>query len=1666
MSDITKSTFDPRKHYSSVRMQQGRVQMDADWNEAQDIATYLDETTRIDVIGRCGVPKGAPGFAMQVDGDSLIIAPGRCYVDGILCENEAENPVDITAQTDLPDYELPTEPGIYLAYLDVWQRPITAIEDPEIKEIALVGPDTATRLKTIWQVKLEQVTNPDDSTPECADFEDWLPSNAQGNSQLKARSTPNPDENRPCLVPAQAGYRRLENQLYRVEIHQGGAAGTATFKWSRDNGSIVTEWLAPDTPNTDTLVVRSIGRDAVLRFATDQWVELLDDTRELYQQPGTLIQLARAGGDQLELRGNASRSDFPRTPKVKRWDHQETIATNLDGSTTELELIDGAIPVQEGAWIALEDGVEVWFEPGGNYLTGDHWLIPARTIGQDVLWNRDDSGNPLLEPPHGIIHHYCHLALLELDNAGSWEVLQDCRPEFPPLTDLSDRGCCIRVRPGDNVQQAINRAIAVGGGCICLGHGVHRVNGVLNLTNAHHINISGESDVTTLELIGTTESGLGGIVLQNASHIELEHLLIVGENTPALIQTRQDEDRPASQVLQIRHATLVNLSSLNSDNNEFTCALKLTHIEDVVLEKCRIVADIGILGLIGDRLPAAPETKGNSPTINRIDFSGVAVGTTYRVGETFPAPSGVTVTAREFQWSNGQNTSNGFARIDAGNRAGGTSPELQCNNINFQFEFAAPPNQVTVRFADFGGNVNLSINGVFRNLGDLVEVNGQSIGGVQVSVTPGRVGLLTLTGAISRFAVGGQEFWIDNVQFGETQPEPPPTVYPGGITKLQLDHVGIRYRFYGIWTIQALDWQIEHCDLRPLLSPRPRPDGSFNTFDSFLAIDLGNGNKLSVYRQLIAQLDELFLTPSNTNFGTAIKAVIWQNCKLRDSHLQGDIAIYINWSFASDAIANQIQAQSQGLQVFWLHQGRWEANRVTCSGGAALSFAGSYRTLITGNRITNSRIGITNFLLPQAIEDILSTVQEITFFYGNDDDDASLLAVWLLLTRLIGRWDLQTVVNRVQSVLYRTNLNFPALYLLANYLYSYLSNSQNRRNWPLPIIALQIRENDIEARDFCIRLTEFWTLGGLGITHNRLHTITGQSVLIETNFAAANVDLLVLLWRYLMAGIISVVAQLIEQWQQTATNNPNLQPVVVVVGNLLQSLQQRFIKWQQESEGFLEADYRIVANQIRSFDTAIASNIFELAILDNHITIQERQISIADANNLTTALNNVDIFAPLGLALQEGSTSDLLNIIQSFQNNATQLTTDAARRQATAALTDINNSSRINDTNLRTAASTLTTALQNPGNTSVLRDALNVFAQAILPYINSYGIFAKGAGCRIVGNHILVPADINPDTWTRGGIRLSLNLQAVMTFVLIAQAIQRQIFNDQAGFTANNPLFGVTETLIDNNEILGGIGHGIDIQGANDVPEILVKLKLRHNQISYMGGAGIFINENALVINLDVEANRISDCAQSANLANFSLAKGGIDIQGAAFCRLHNNRVNNCSSETRRRFIPAAVNLETIFDLVFTDNSIQYNPVGGVRLTNVFGTVAIADNDISQNRGVELAWGNAEPSSDFGNVTTLSKYQPQTFAPTLALALSANQLNQPIPTQLQYTQANVQGNHFHVPEGLLNISAFVIAGINSLIFTSNHASNHSTIPVGNISNIEQSVIANNLLRNL
>ncbi|MBZ0301276.1 MAG: DUF6519 domain-containing protein, partial [Anaerolineae bacterium] len=63
--DISRRTFDPTKHYDSVRLQQGRVQLDADSNEQVDITSHRIEAEARDLIGLCGAPMVDAGFEVS-----------------------------------------------------------------------------------------------------------------------------------------------------------------------------------------------------------------------------------------------------------------------------------------------------------------------------------------------------------------------------------------------------------------------------------------------------------------------------------------------------------------------------------------------------------------------------------------------------------------------------------------------------------------------------------------------------------------------------------------------------------------------------------------------------------------------------------------------------------------------------------------------------------------------------------------------------------------------------------------------------------------------------------------------------------------------------------------------------------------------------------------------------------------------------------------------------------------------------------------------------------------------------------------------------------------------------------------------------------------------------------------------------------------------------------------------------------------------------------------------------------------------------------------------------------------------------------------------------------------------------------------------------------------
>jgi hypothetical protein len=449
------------------------------------------------------------------------ITRGRYYVNGVLCENE-EN-VDLARQPDYPQSVLPAdvaERSSYLAYLDVWERSVTALEDWEIREVALGGPDTSTRAKLVWQVKLlpvdaEAIARDPHALQDAWEKFLWR---AQHKATMRARRR-------------QVG-TALGNQLYRVEIHNHGGrygwprpydaavtsvpveevsggqqqvrvrdwvtddypwaigdlvevfsvqtdqrnqpgplaritsadratrtltldslppeigshAGVrlrriASFKWSRENGAMAFPLSRVQT-ESGVVMLQNLGNDLVALKQGD-WVELADDDTSLLHRTYPLSRVEAIDRTHLQvtlsnLPPSEVGNDTEKHPRLIRWDQvrvfpdPEASSSWLNSDQMQEHLLRyGVIPAYADTWIGLEDGIEVCLAGNGYYRTGDFWLLPSRSLQEDIQWPWGPLG-PLTLPPHGIQHHYACLALLEISNRNI--TVHDRRQTFTPLT--------------------------------------------------------------------------------------------------------------------------------------------------------------------------------------------------------------------------------------------------------------------------------------------------------------------------------------------------------------------------------------------------------------------------------------------------------------------------------------------------------------------------------------------------------------------------------------------------------------------------------------------------------------------------------------------------------------------------------------------------------------------------------------------------------------------------------------------------------------------------------------------------------------------------------------------------------------------------------------------------------------------------------------------------------------------------------------------------------------------------------------------------------------------------------------------------------------------------------------------------------------------------------
>jgi len=612
--DISRVAFDPRKHYTSVRMQQGRVALDEDLNEGERIENEERRRSRIDIIG----PYGSPDMGFYIENvrntDGFIdfdIHPGTLHVGGMRLEMEA-----VSTGTP-PDFEtfrlqkdwlqqvhdqhpvpvLPAGSERYdLVYLQAWTQAVSAVEDEELIEVALGGPDTSTRIRSMRRVLLaENIELSDCKKAWKKLIDDWKINNGGTlneeheripDTRLTVSYTEEGISDDLCSPSIAGGYLGAENQAIRVQL-----TDSDHFTWGFDNASPLYRVLA--TAEDDTVTFLTEPRDQHHWPLAGQiveilpWSAVLPNGEKIAEQRGHLSKIASSyDPDTNELTlatplpadfgtewTHRSDSDELRNQEPAEYFYLRVWNRGSD-QTSEPE-----IPFTAGTPVALgHTGLEITIS-GDDRLADDFWVIGARpeTPNQVMPWGLEEG-----LAPHGYRRFYAPLALIRWTGTGSsseGEVISDCRKTFRPLTDL-ESCCTYHVGDGikskgdfNSIEEAVQNLPAEGGK-ICVLPGEHIAN--VSITGRKQIRISGCGERTIIrphpdrihEPIFYID-GSQKIRLDHMSLVAIDGTAIKLRDTGSTTSSSNDITIDHNRILAFVNAIHLHVNPETGGNNDF-----------------------------------------------------------------------------------------------------------------------------------------------------------------------------------------------------------------------------------------------------------------------------------------------------------------------------------------------------------------------------------------------------------------------------------------------------------------------------------------------------------------------------------------------------------------------------------------------------------------------------------------------------------------------------------------------------------------------------------------------------------------------------------------------------------------------------------------------------------------------------------------------------------------------------------------------------------------------------------------------------------------------------------------------------------------------------------------------------------------------------------------
>jgi Family of unknown function (DUF6519)/Right handed beta helix region len=610
--DISRFLFQPQKRYSSVRMQQGRVILDSDWNESERIDDEEARRTYAEVICSKGTPN--EGFLVAGVTDATVTeAPGpgeefppgketydfewrdgSFYLCGLRFETDSGIAERFLKQTDWLQIDadlqnIPARPAVSdltnpdgttrerfdLVYLRGWEQSVTAVEDSELRERALGGPDTSVRIRRTRRIEVLPDV-PGDCAEAFAALKAHLTAGGAGtfddagcellsSAKLTVTFTTEGVTDDPCKPKVVSGFLGAENQAIRVQL-----TAPDRFIWGYDNASPFyrVQVLAQDGALVKIKFL-TLPRDQVAQPLKGQaveilpWEALLPNQEKVAELRGHLSTVATSYDPEEQTLTIA-------TPVAQEWvtwlddpghasylsardpaDQQKYFYLRLwtGGSGDAAQPDHGFAP---GSPVELKGtGLNVTFSAPG--LPGDYWIIAARpnTPDEVVPWELKQQA-----PPAGTRFFFAALALVRWSVTGAAPNLtvsssvHDCRHRFRSLCEVN--GCCT-VTVGDgsqsfgdvnSIQQAI-QMLPPEGGEICILPGDYPERIVLE--QRHNITLRGCGRRTRLlEQDGQTDpviqirdcqdiavhglsvvaAAVSGIELQGEAKLPLERILL------------------------------------------------------------------------------------------------------------------------------------------------------------------------------------------------------------------------------------------------------------------------------------------------------------------------------------------------------------------------------------------------------------------------------------------------------------------------------------------------------------------------------------------------------------------------------------------------------------------------------------------------------------------------------------------------------------------------------------------------------------------------------------------------------------------------------------------------------------------------------------------------------------------------------------------------------------------------------------------------------------------------------------------------------------------------------------------------------------------------------------------------------------------------------------